>query len=86
MWISTKTLLASLFWQYLFQKIPGACTSEIYICMIGLDYYLFLQLLVQHVLKLFLKVLMREIITARFKFVLATVKINVHLELASVLL
>ena len=35
--------------------------------------------------KLFLKVL-REIITARFKFVLATVKINVHLELASVLL
>ena len=53
--------------------------------MIGLDYYLFLQLLVQHVLKLFLKVL-REIITARFKFVLATVKINVHLELASVLL
>ena len=85
MWISTKTLLASLFWQYLFKKIPGACTSEIYICMIGLDYYLFLQLLVQHVLKLFLKVL-REIITARFKFVLATVKINVHLELASVLL
>ena len=85
MWISTKTLLASLFWQYLFQKIPGACTSEIYICMIGLDYYFFLQLLVQHVLKLFLKVL-REIITARFKFVLATVKINVHLELASVLL
>ena len=85
MWISTKTLLASLFWQYLFQKIPGACTSEIYICMIGLDYYLFLQLLVQHVLKLFLKVL-REIITARFKFVLTTVKINVHLELASVLL